>query len=51
MPEAMETGIAQMENHKWTMARTERNNVIVVFEAPNRKSASDLQSAVLFEER
>lgn len=51
MPEAVETGFAQMENKKWTMAKTEQNIVTIVFEAPNKAWASELQSTVTLYER
>jgi hypothetical protein len=44
MPEAKETGLAQMENQRWTMAKIEQNKVIIVFEAPDKNSASELQA-------
>ena len=46
MPEAKETGLAQMENQKWTMAKIDQNRVKIVFEAPDQKRASELHSAV-----
>jgi hypothetical protein len=45
MPEA-KTGLAQMENKKWTMARLEKNMLSIVFEAPDKQKASDLQKAI-----
>lgn len=45
MPEA-KTGLAQMENKKWTMAILDRNLVSIVFEAPDEQKAIDLQKAV-----
>jgi len=46
MPEALETEFAQMENQKWTMAKTQQNMVKIVFEAPDKNWASELLSAV-----
>jgi len=45
MPEAKD-GLAQMENKKWTMAILDRNLVRIVFEAPDKQKAIDLQKAV-----
>jgi len=45
MPEA-KAGLAQMENKKWTMATCDRNLVSIVFEAPDKQRAIDLQKAV-----
>ncbi|NIM82669.1 MAG: hypothetical protein GTO20_28125 [Candidatus Aminicenantes bacterium] len=46
MPEARETGLAQMENKEWTMAKIDKNMVKIVFEAPDKNRASGLLSAV-----
>jgi hypothetical protein len=46
MPEARDTGLAQMENKKWTMAKINKNRVNIVFEAADRNRASELLSAV-----
>jgi hypothetical protein len=46
MPEARETGLAQMENKEWTMAKIDKNMVKIVFEAPDKNRASELLSAV-----
>ena len=45
MPQA-KNGLAQMENKKWTMAILDRNLVRIVFEAPDKQKAIDLQQAV-----
>jgi hypothetical protein len=45
MPEA-KAGLAQMENKKWTMAIIDRNLVSIVFEAPDKQKAIDLQKTV-----
>jgi hypothetical protein len=45
MPEA-KAGLAQMENKKWTMAVLDRDLVSIVFEAPDKQKAIDLQKAV-----
>jgi len=45
MPEAKD-GLAQMENKKWTMAVLDQNIVRIVFEAPEKKNAFDLHTAV-----
>jgi hypothetical protein len=45
MPEA-KAGLAQMENKKWTMAVLDRNLVSIVFEAPNKAKAMELQKAI-----
>ncbi len=46
MPESGDTGLAQMENKKWTMAKIDKNMVKIVFEAPDKNRASGLLSAV-----
>lgn len=51
MPEAMEAGFVQTENRKWTVAKTEQNFMTIVFEAPDRSWASELQSAIKLNER
>ncbi|UCF04888.1 MAG: hypothetical protein JSV33_13335 [bacterium] len=48
MPEAVETGYAQMENRKWTMAKLDNNTLAIVFEAPDAAGASELLSAIKF---
>lgn len=51
MPEAQDSGIAQMENGKWTMAKAEQSIVSVVFEAPDKEWAYKLQSEIKFNEK
>ncbi len=46
MPEGKGTGLAQMENKKSTMATREQNILRIVFEAPDKKVALDLQAAI-----
>ncbi len=48
LPEARATGIARLENQKWTMIKIEQNMVSIVFEAPDREGALELQSALKF---
>ena len=48
MPEAVETGYAQMENQKWTMAKLDKNMLAVTFEAPDTVRASKLLSAIKY---
>lgn len=51
IPEAQDSGIDQMENGKWTMAKVEQGMVLVVFEAPDKEWAHELQSETKFNER
>jgi len=44
MPEAFPSGLAQMENKKWTAAKVTKNMVAVVFESPQKKWALKLLS-------
>ena len=46
IPEAKESGIAQIENGKWVVAKLEREFIVVVFDAPTRPFAEDLVRAV-----
>lgn len=46
MPEARETGCARMENQTWTTAAVDQYMVKIVFEAPDKKRALELHSAV-----
>jgi len=46
MPEGSKSGVAQMENKAWTLARVEENIVSIVFEAPSKQWASKLQSSI-----
>ena len=48
LPEGRETGVAQTENKKWTMAKTQENYAAVVFDAPSREQAEQLLSSVQF---
>jgi len=48
MPEGSKSGIAQMENKTWTLARIEENIVSIVFEAPSKQWASKLQSSIKY---
>ena len=50
MPEARETGFAQMENKKWTMAKINGQYIMIVFEAPDKDRASKLLSGVILKE-
>ncbi len=46
IPEGSETGFAQTENRKWTMAKLSENKLSIVFDAPDQRWASGLLSAV-----
>jgi hypothetical protein len=48
LPEADVSGAARTENKKWVMAKIRENAVVIVFEAPSKKYADALQSAVRF---
>jgi hypothetical protein len=48
MPEAKGTGVAQMENKKWTSAKYDKNIVKIVFEAPGKEQALEFISNVKF---
>jgi hypothetical protein len=48
LPEAGPAAGALTENRKWTMARTHRNCLAVVFEAPSKEYAETLYSAIRF---
>lgn len=48
MPEAQDSGFAQMENGKWTVAKVEQDKVAVVFEALDREWAHELQAEIKF---
>lgn len=49
MPEALESGLARMEDGKWTLARIESSYVAIVFDALSEGTALKLQSAIQFE--
>ncbi|MFH1573046.1 MAG: DUF6599 family protein [Acidobacteriota bacterium] len=46
MPEAGTTGLAEMENRRWTLAKVEDNLVTIVFEAASREAAEKLMSEI-----
>ncbi|MEW6408659.1 MAG: DUF6599 family protein [Nitrospirota bacterium] len=46
MPEAKQTGVAQMENGKWTSAKVEKEFVIIVFDTLTKAQAEDRISEV-----
>lgn len=48
LPEAGPAASALTESKKWTMARTHRNYLAVVFEAPSKEYAETLCSAIRF---
>jgi hypothetical protein len=48
LPEAGPAAVALTENRKWTMARTRRNYLAVVFEAPSKEYAETLYSTIRF---
>jgi hypothetical protein len=51
LPETIETGTAQTENRKWTMARLRKNYVAIVFESPSKEYAERLHSAVRYPQK
>lgn len=51
MPEALPSGLAQMENKKWTAAKLNKNMVAVVFEALQKKWALKLLASLNLEKR
>ena len=46
IPEGSGTGSAQTENRKWTVANLSENKLSIVFDAPDKRWASELLSAV-----
>jgi hypothetical protein len=48
LPEGLETGAAQTENKKWTMAKVQEDSMAVVFDALSREQAEELLSSVQF---
>lgn len=42
LPEALGTGFAQLENGKWTMAKTTSQFLMIAFEAPDKEWAAQL---------
>jgi hypothetical protein len=49
MPESAETGVAETEDGRWTLARIADSVVSIVFGAPDEASARDLQSEIRFD--
>jgi len=49
MPEASDAGLAQMENELWTMIKRSGNNLVIVFDAPEKTRAQELFEAINFE--
>lgn len=49
MPEAGESGLAQMEDGQWTLARVQTEFLSIVFDAPAQDQARRLQSEIRFE--
>lgn len=49
MPEPSESGVAKMENDKWTMAKLRQELLMIVVEASDEKWVSQLLSTVKFE--
>lgn len=47
LPESKQTGIAQLENDNWTLAKVYQEFVIVIFDAPTKKYAETLLEAVM----
>lgn len=48
MPEAVAAGVVETENRKWAMAKHKRNMITIVFDAPSKARAEELQSAVKY---
>lgn len=48
LPEARATGCVQMENKKWTCIKLNQGYLGIVFEAPSKKLAENLLSAINF---
>jgi hypothetical protein len=46
MPDAVQTGVVQTENGKWTATNFHNQSLAVVFDAPSRSSASSLLETV-----
>ena len=51
LPEADPGAAAPAENGKWTLARTHKNYLAAVFEAPSKEYAEGLYSAIRFPEK
>lgn len=49
MPEASESGLAQMEDGQWTLASVQNDFLSIVFDAPEQDQARRLQSEIRFE--
>ena len=49
MPEAGESGLAQMEDGQWTLARVQAGFLSIVFDAPAEDQARRLQSEIRFD--
>ena len=49
MPEAKDTGLAEMENQLWTMVKQRENIVVIVFDAPDNARAQELFLEIHFE--
>lgn len=49
MPEAKDTGLAEMENRLWTMVKQKENIVAIIFEAPDTARAQELFLEINFE--
>ena len=49
MPEANESGLAQMEDGQWTLASAQTGFLSIVFDAPAEDRARRLQSEIRFE--
>ena len=49
MPEAKDTGLAEMENRLWTMVKQKENIVAIIFDAPDTARAQELFLEINFE--
>jgi HEAT repeat protein len=49
MPDAAETGLAEMENQLWTMVKQRENIVAIIFDAPDTARAQELFLEIQFE--
>ncbi len=49
IPEAGDSGLAQMEDGGWTLARVHNENLSIVFDAPSEDSARQIEPAIDFD--
>jgi hypothetical protein len=51
LPQGRESGAAQTENRKWTMAKVHENYAAIAFDAPSREGAEQFLSSLRFQEK